>query len=66
MTMNALFPEPVNEITPRICEIRAIAGRCCPTVRDVAATQALCAPSYGEGASMLKLGKTSLPRANVC
>jgi len=42
--MNALFKEGVNEIMRRIGEIRAIAGRCCPTVRDVAATQALCAP----------------------
>ena len=42
VTMNALLPEPVNEIMRRVCEIKAIAGRCCPTVRDVAATRALC------------------------
>ena len=42
VTMNALSANTVNEIAPRICEIRAIAGRCCPTVRDVATTQAVC------------------------
>jgi hypothetical protein len=47
-SMNALCSETVNEIMRRICEIKAIAGRCCLTVRDVAATQALCAPISGE------------------
>ena len=41
--MNALFEGAVNEIMRRIREMRAFPGRCCRTVRDVAATQALCA-----------------------
>ena len=40
--MNALLPELVNEIMRRIREMRAFPGRCCLTVRNVAATQALC------------------------
>jgi hypothetical protein len=43
-SMNASFRDSVNSIMRTICEIRVIAGRCCLTVRDVAATQALCAP----------------------
>ena len=42
MTMNALFPKPVNGIMRSVSEIRAIAGHCCPMFRNVDATLALC------------------------
>jgi len=43
VTMNALFPKPVNGIMRTIREIRASPGHCCLMFGNVAATQALCA-----------------------
>jgi len=43
-SMNALSANTVNEIMLEIGWLRQLSGRCCPTVRNVAATQALCAP----------------------
>jgi hypothetical protein len=41
--MNAPFAGTVNEIMRSVSEIRAFPAHCCPTLRNMAATRALCA-----------------------